>query len=69
MDYASGPYSVTISGGETYGALNIPIVDDGDFEEDETFMLTINSSSLPAGFISGDPYQATVTILDDDSKL
>ena len=38
-------------------------------EDDENFMLTINSSSLPSGVMPGNTYQATVTILDDDSKL
>ena len=36
-------------------------------EGDEDFMLTIDSS-LPTGVSVGTPDQATVTIVDDDSK-
>ena len=38
-------------------------------EGNETFMLTIDSTSLPpTGVTVGDPGQATVTIVDDDGK-
>ena len=71
MDYTPGPYNVTIPAGQKYAAFDIAINDDDNPEDDENFMLTINASSLPMGaFIGvGNQYQATVTILDDDSKL
>ena len=53
----------------TYTAFNVPITNDAMFENNEDFMLTINSSSLPNGFRVGDSGQTTVTIVDDDGKL
>ena len=32
-------------------------------------MLTIDSASLPPGYLVSDPSEATVTIVDDDGKL
>ena len=69
MDYTSGPYSVLIPANVTRVSFDISITNDDDLEDNEYFMLTINSSSLPTGFLISDPYQATVTIVDDDSKL
>ena len=37
-------------------------------EEDEIFYLTVNSSSLPNDIVAGSPFQAIVTIIDDDCK-
>ena len=68
-DYTPGPYSVTFFSGMTYTAFDVPITNDAMFENNEHFMLTINSSSLPNGFRVGDSGQATVTIVDDDGKL
>ena len=48
---------------------NVSIIDDTVVEEKVKFTLHINSSSLPTDFTVGDPDQATVTIVDDDSKL
>ena len=76
MDYASGPYSVTILAGETYARFDIAITDDPMSEYDdpmseynEDFTLNINASSLPANVSVGSTGEATVTIVDDDSKL
>ena len=70
MDYASGPYSVMFPAGESYVPFNIMIINDTMFEEDEDFMIAINSSSVLSSNVSvGNPGQATVTIVDDDSKL
>lgn len=44
------------------------ISDDYVLEEDEIFYLTIDSSSLPNDITAGSPFQATVTITDDDCK-
>ena len=69
MDYGSGPYTVTFPAGETSASFDIPINDDGIYEGNEDFMLTIDPSSLPTGGTVGNPGQATVTIVDDDRKL
>ena len=66
--YTSGPYAVTFPAGETTATFNVPITDDMILEGDEEFMLTIDSSSLPDGVTRGDPFEATVTIVDDDRK-
>ena len=47
---------------------DIAINDDDVLESIENFMLTINSSSLPTGVTVGSTGQATLTIVDDDSK-
>lgn len=52
----------------TRSSISIPIFNDEFIEENETFNLTINPSSLSSGVTIGDPSQATVTILDDDSE-
>jgi len=57
---------VTIPAGVTSADFSLSIRDDDALEDDETFTLTINSSSTPDG-VSGGP--ATVTIVDDDRKL
>ena len=48
---------------------DIPINNDGIYESNENFTLTINPSSLPTDVTVGDPGEATVTIVDDDRKL
>ena len=68
MDYTSGPYSVTFPAGVTSVLFNISINDDNIVEDNETFMLTINSS-LATGVMVGNPSQATMTIVDNDGKL
>ena len=68
MDYTSGPYTVTFSAGQTTATFNVPITDDNISEGDENFMLTINQT-LPDGVTRGDPFEATVSIFDNDRKL
>ena len=48
---------------------DIAISDDSIFEDNENFILIINSSSLPSDVNVGNPGQAIVTIVDDDRKL
>ena len=49
--------------------LNILINDDTIFENNETFTLTINNSSLPSCLVTvGDAVEVTVIIVDNDSK-
>ena len=72
-DYDSGPYSVKFNAGMTEVTLNVSIVDDDILERNETFRnetfnLTVNVSSLPNKVSVGDHGQATVTIMDNDSK-
>ena len=55
--------------GETYASFDIPITNDTMFEGNHNFMITINPNMLPDYFAVGSPYQATVTIVDDDRKL
>ena len=67
VDYDSGPYSVTIPAREHGGFLDVFINDDEIHEDDETFNLTINLSSLPDRVVSNFN-RATVTIEDNDGK-
>ena len=69
MDYTSGPYPVTFPAGMTNYTFNIPIRNDNMVENNETFTLAIDSSSLPTGVMVGSPRQATVTIINDDGKV
>ena len=70
MDYTSGPYTVTFPANANYVTFSISIADDTMYEpNNETFMIAINSSSLPTNVTLGYPSQVTVTIVDDDGKL
>ena len=72
-----GPYSVMLQAGQKSALFNISITNDEIRENVETFMIAINSSSLPNGIIIANPAQAAqadtsqtlVRIVDDDSKL
>ena len=70
MDYDSGPYIITFSAGQINTTIMISINDDNILEVDNgNFMVTVNnyySSSLPITI--GDPGNATVTMVDNDSK-
>ena len=61
-------YTVTFPAGVNSSQLNTLITDDNILEDDETFNLTINQSSLPDGVVVGDASQVTVTIVDDDGE-
>ena len=63
-DYDSGPYIVIIPAGLTSASFDVLITNDGILEDDESFILIINSSSVPIG----DSDQAMITIMDDDGK-
>ena len=67
MDYDSGPYSIIIFAGMTSVPFSISINNDTKFEGNETITLSI-SSQLPYGIIIGDPDEALLTVVDDDSK-
>ena len=49
-------------------SFNVTIIDNNQVEGSGTFHLIINASSLPHNINISYPSQATVTILDDDSK-
>ena len=68
-DYNSGPYTVTFASGVTTAPFNIPITDDVIFEGNESIKFEIINSSLPSNVSVSNPDQATVIILDDDSKM
>ena len=65
-DYMSGPYTVNFPAGVTNASFPISLMNDLTLENNEDFILIINSSSLP-DYVSKIG-QATVTIADDDSK-
>ena len=68
-DYVSKPnHTVIFPAGKTHATLNISIYEDNVFENNESFTLTINTSSLPSGVTRGDPGKTTVTIVDNDGK-
>jgi|GEM_PF-3153770 len=62
-DYTLASGTATIAAGATSVAINIPIIDDIRDEYDETFRITLNSST---GAYLGASTQHTVTITDDD---
>ena len=68
VDYDSGPYTVTFPAEVTSVPFDVTINDDNIMEDDEDFMLIINSSTLPEGVTHGDPNNATVTVTNDDCK-
>ena len=68
VDYTPGPYSVTFPSGMTIASFDISITDDNIFEGSEDVKIEI-IGSLPNGIAVGDPDHATVTIVDDDSKM
>ena len=61
----SGPYTVTFTAGVTTTSFVVSIFDDGVLEDDEDFKLEIGFTSIPVV----DPFEAVVTILDDDGKM
>ena len=69
QDYMDGPYPVTFPAGVTSTQFNISIIDDDVYEDNETFVLTINSLFLPHNVSTVDPTnQTTVIIKNDDCK-
>ena len=64
----SGPYNVTFLAGMTTTVLDVPINNDNICEPSETFIVTINTSSLPDRVTNGDPGHITIIIADNDSK-
>ena len=67
-DYGCGSYMVNFNAGETRVSFNISILDNDILENDKTFILTIDHSSLPNNVDVGTPNETEITIVDDDSK-
>ena len=68
VDYNSGPYTVQFNAGLTTVPFNISIKADNILEDNETFDLSIDASSLPSGVKIGNTGQTIVTIVDDDGQ-
>ena len=68
VDYNSGPYSVQFNVGVTRVLLTVSIHDDNILEGNETFNLSIGTSSLPSRVTVGNPGETMVTILANDGK-
>ena len=66
-DYTSGPYTVTFSANSTTASFDVSINNDNVLESDETFILTIDPTSLPSN-VAVDISNSTVTIMDDEGK-
>ncbi len=64
VDFAGGPYTVTIPTGQISATLDIGIVDDDLEELDETFVVSVSGGTLPSGVTLGSPGLVNVTIVD-----
>ena len=49
-------------------SFDIPIIDDNILEDNETFLVAINSDSLPSSITLGSIDKTTVTIVDDECE-
>ncbi|XP_047348563.1 sodium/calcium exchanger 1 isoform X1 [Vespa velutina] len=63
-DYVSAKGTLTFESGETKKTIQLSVIDDELFEEDEHFYVRLSNVSQPAMLVS--PSLATVMILDDD---
>ena len=68
-DYRSGPYTATfMAGSRISNPFYINITDDNIVESTESFVLYIDSFTLPLGTSTASPYRVTVNIYDNDSE-
>ena len=67
-DYFHGQHTITIPAGSTKWKFNITILNDKILEANETFYVSILSSSLPDHVSTTNSSQTSVTIIDDDCK-
>ena len=65
QDYAATSGSLTLLDGETSQSFAVAIIDDADYEGDETFGVTLSNPT--GGALIGAPDAATVTIADNES--
>ena len=69
-DYEFETFNITIPAGDTSASFNISIIDDDIFEINESFSVTIESSSLPHRLlVQSEDCMVIVTIFDDDGEL
>ena len=68
VDYNSGPYVVHFNTGVTSVTITVLLNDDNILENNETFNLRVDPSSLPVSVTVSNSNTATVTILDNDGK-
>ena len=66
-DYVTSSGTLQFAVGETVKYFMVPIIDDLNVEETESFNLVVNVPS--AGAMQGSPFIATVNVLDDDRPL
>ena len=70
VDYDSGPYTVIIPAGNENVMFDVSIIDDNQLEMNETFELSIESTSLSSRVFPGTstslPSTTTVYIINDD---
>jgi len=64
-----GLYNVTFPANVTTQLLDIPVCNDEVFESNESFSISVVSNSLPDNVMDGSFSQATIVIVDDDSKF
>jgi len=70
VDYTySGQFNVTVPAGETQVVFNISIINDSKNEGAENFTVIISSTNLHPNVSIGSVSNATVSIVDDISKL
>ena len=65
IDYQPVSGTVTLEDGQTGATILVPILDDTESEEDETFSIALDS--VTGGAFLGQPRTAVITILDDEA--
>lgn len=68
-DYIFSSFTVEFGARVTHVPFNVSINNDNILEGNETFNLTVNSSSLPSEVTVTNRSQVIVTIVDDDGML
>ena len=67
-DFFPGQVTATFSAGVATAQITFTIVNDNILEDDETFDIAIDQSTLPDGVVVVDPSLVTVTIVNDDGE-
>lgn len=67
-DYTATSGSVSIADGDTEASFSVAILDDEEVEENETIIITLDSSGQPEGVSIGNSNSVTVTIQDNDEE-
>lgn len=69
VDYNSGPYNITLLAGENSTSFNVTINNDDEMENDEEFILIINTELLPSCILNGTDITTNVTIIGNDGRF